>query len=238
MSGGENSGQDFLVALDPHSELQSSSSSTSSSSTLTTYTSAALEISPLVPYVAVGKELQGLRKDVFKLYQNLSIRRVVLSMQPQDVSCERDQSVITEPVAIASALTHNDFEQNVGGDNGGHTERINQDGLADDSVSFSASFPTTTISSSHEQTQTHAKNPNFSSSEPEITPRNDTSAADISVPAEASLRSSLSSFEGLEDRQCMQVSTDISCTGCIPLFFPIKLIVNYNPRQKILGDQT
>jgi hypothetical protein len=45
-----------------------SSSSSSSATELPT-----LDLSPIFPYVQVGKELQDLRKDVFKLYQDLAI---------------------------------------------------------------------------------------------------------------------------------------------------------------------
>jgi len=51
-----------------HPEKDDTSSTSSSSFELPQ-----LSISPMMPYVQIGKELQDLRKDVFKLYQNLAL---------------------------------------------------------------------------------------------------------------------------------------------------------------------
>ena len=69
-------------------QLNAEKDDTSSTST-SSFELPQLSISPMMPYVQIGRELQDLRKDVFKLYQNLALSEGTATKH-------RDQNMVSE----------------------------------------------------------------------------------------------------------------------------------------------
>ena len=67
------------------------------------------DLSPIFPYIQVGKELQDLRKDVFKLYQNLAMESIV--RREEEDPHPSQSEIIGGESFIKSTMMGRDFQE-------------------------------------------------------------------------------------------------------------------------------